>query len=72
MVVQLVFGVVRPHLECVAYFMMFLAYPLRVFQAEYSTVVLVSELSAHLPVIALCDGIFMGLGFGIAGYARHR
>lgn len=60
------------HLACNAYFMMFLAYALRVFQAEYSTVVLVSELSAHLPVIALCDGILMGLGFGIAGYARHR
>lgn len=44
----------------------------RVFQAEYSTVVLVSGLSELLPVVALCDGIWMGLGFGIAGYCRHR
>ncbi|KAI8468775.1 MAG: ClpP/crotonase-like domain-containing protein [Monoraphidium minutum] len=44
----------------------------RVFQAEYSLVVLASELSAALPVVALCDGIWMGLGFGIAGFCRHR
>ncbi|GBF88692.1 hypothetical protein Rsub_01591 [Raphidocelis subcapitata] len=43
-----------------------------VFQAEYQTVVVVDELSRRLPVVALCDGIWMGLGFGLAGYARHR
>jgi len=35
-------------------------------------VVLTAELSDHLPLIALCDGIWMGLGFGLAGYCRHR
>ncbi len=44
----------------------------RVFQAEYSAVVLAAALSARLPVVALCDGIWMGLGFGLAGYCRHR
>jgi hypothetical protein len=44
----------------------------RLRQAEYSTVVLTAELSSRLPVVALCDGIWMGLGFGIAGFCRHR
>ena len=42
----------------------------RVFQAEYSLVVLVSQYP--VPLVSICQGIWMGLGFGIAGFGRYR
>lgn len=42
---------------------------LQVFEAEYSTVLLTA---AHPNLIACCQGFWMGLGFGIAGYAPVR
>lgn len=42
----------------------------RVFQAEYSTLLLIAGYS--LPLVSCCQGIWMGLGFGIAGFGRYR
>jgi 3-hydroxyisobutyryl-CoA hydrolase len=42
---------------------------LQVFEAEYSTVLLTA---AHSNLVVCCQGIWMGLGFGIAGYAPYR
>lgn len=42
----------------------------RVFQAEYSTLLLIA--SYKLPFVSCCQGIWMGLGFGIAGFGRFR
>ncbi|WIA16505.1 hypothetical protein OEZ85_013183 [Tetradesmus obliquus] len=41
-----------------------------VFQAEYSTLLLIA--SYKLPFVSCCQGIWMGLGFGIAGFGRFR
>lgn len=46
-----------------------LAICLQVFEAEYSTVLLTA---AHPNLVVCCQGIWMGLGFGIAGYAPYR
>lgn len=40
------------------------------FQAEYSTLLLIA--SYKLPFVSCCQGIWMGLGFGIAGFGRYR
>jgi enoyl-CoA hydratase/carnithine racemase len=42
----------------------------RVFKAEYSTVLLTA--AYPLPIVACCQGIWMGLGFGLAGFCRYR
>jgi enoyl-CoA hydratase/carnithine racemase len=42
----------------------------RVFQAEYSTLLLIA--GYKLPLVSCCQGIWMGLGFGIAGFGRYR
>jgi enoyl-CoA hydratase/carnithine racemase len=41
----------------------------QVFEAEYSTVLLTA---AHPTLVACCHGIWMGLGFGITGFAPYR
>eukprot|EP00775_Hariotina_reticulata_P012459 gene12459-12594_t len=42
----------------------------RVFRAEYSTVLLIE--AYRLPIVACCQGIWMGLGFGLAGFCRYK
>jgi enoyl-CoA hydratase/carnithine racemase len=42
----------------------------RVFTAEYSTLLLIA--SYKLPFVSCCQGIWMGLGFGLAGFGRYR
>lgn len=42
----------------------------RIFQAEYSTLLLIA--SYKIPLVSVCQGIWMGLGFGLAGFGRYR
>ena len=42
----------------------------RIFQAEYR---LVADLAAlHVPAVALCHGVWMGFGVGLAGFLPFR
>ncbi len=42
----------------------------RVFQAEYSLVCLVG--AYPLPIVSLCDGIWMGMGCGLSVFGTYR